>query len=226
MITVEGIKKSYGTVKVIDDLSFKVNSPERLVLLGPSGCGKTTLLRLIAGLEVPDEGHIYIDGQLVSKPGWVKPPHQRGIGYVFQNPALWPHMTVKKNILFGLKNMKKKYAEERLNEVLKITGLLGLEHRYPDEISGGQAKRVALARTLAPKPRHLLMDEPLSNLNTELKQVIIPLIQDIIKQTGGSLIYVTHDLKEANQISDSMIAFEGNGFIRKEFNSDEGNAYA
>ncbi len=226
MITVEGIKKSYGNVKVIDDFSFKVNSPERLVLLGSSGCGKTTLLRLIAGLEVPDEGHIYIDEKLVSKPGWVMPPNQRGIGYVFQNPALWPHMTVRKNILFGLKSMEKKRAEERLNEVLEITGLLGLEHRYPDEISGGQAKRVALARTLAPKPRHLLMDEPLSNLNTELKQAIIPLIQDMIKQTGGSLIYVTHDLEEAKQISSSMIVFEGDGIIRKEFNGNEGNTYA
>ena len=163
MIEVRDLGKSFGNVRALNHLGFNVPDSDAVVILGPSGSGKTTLLRLVAGLEIPDHGEIFIDGELASEPGRVLSPHQRGIGFVFQAPALWPHMTVAKNILFGLNGMPKQEASNRLDELLVQTGLTGLEQRYPSQLSSGQARRVALARTLAPKPRCLLMDEPLTN---------------------------------------------------------------
>jgi len=201
MIAVNQVTKYYGKTKALDSVSFELKHPESVVILGPSGSGKTTLLRLIAGLEIPDEGEIYIDGSLVSKKGWASVPHQREIGFVFQKSALWPHLTVAQNILFGLGNLPRKQRQQRLNKLLKRMHLSELRNRYPDEISGGEARLTAIARSLAPSPKYLLMDEPLINLDPELKQKMLAFIQETSLKNRSSLIYVTHDKEESEKIS-------------------------
>jgi ABC-type Fe3+/spermidine/putrescine transport system ATPase subunit len=208
MIEVRYLSKSFGDVRALDQVSFSVSAGDSLVILGPSGSGKTTLLRLVAGLEIPDQGEIFIDGKLASEPGWVLSPYQRGIGFVFQTPALWPHMTVAKNILFGLNGMPQREASNRLDELLVQTGLAGLERRYPSQLSSGQARRVALARTLAPKPRGLLMDEPLTNVDPDLKGQLLAMIKKNIGQDGTCLLYVTHDADEAREISERVLVLK------------------
>jgi iron(III) transport system ATP-binding protein len=204
MIIVNRLTKFYGKVKALDHVSLELKTPDPLVILGPSGSGKTTLLRLIAGLEIPDEGEVHINGSLASKPGWAILPHQRHIGFVFQSSALWPHMTVTQNIFFGLDGLTKNEAKERLRKLIELTHLKGLEHRYPDELSGGEARRVAIARCLAPEPKYLLMDEPLINLDPELKGKMLTLIEETARRTEAFLIYVTHDTEEAKKISGQM----------------------
>ena len=208
MIVVDRVAKSYGRFKALKEVSFELWEGESAVILGPSGSGKTTLLRLIAGLEIPDGGEIYLNGRLASRRGWALPPHLRGIGFVFQTSALWPHMTVAQNILFGLHRLKREDARARLQELLDQTGLTEVAGCYPDQISGGQARRAALARSLAPRPRYLLMDEPLTNLDAETKQKMLELIK---KTAGGpaiSLVYVTHDAWEAEQIGGKILVLE------------------
>ena len=205
MIVVNHVTKSYGKVRGLEEVSLELNTGETLVILGPSGSGKTTLLRLIAGLEMPDEGEIYIDDSLASRPGWTLVPHKRNIGFVFQVSALWPHMTVAQNILFGLDTLPKNTVRDRVVELLDRTGLTGLQERYPDELSGGEARRVAIARSLAPHPRYLLLDEPLINLDPELKQEMLSLIKETTLQTEASLIYVTHDVNEAWHVSSGRV---------------------
>lgn len=205
MIVVNQVTKSYGDVKAIDRVSLGVSVAAPAVVFGPSGSGKTTLLRLIAGLEIPDGGEIYINGTLVSKAGWALAPHQRGLGFVFQTSALWPHMTVAQNILFGLHGIAKSQARNRLHELMEKTLLSGLERRYPHQISGGEARRVALARALAPQPRYLLMDEPLTNVDAELKGKLLSLIQEAVLHTKACLVYVTHDADEAEQVSERVL---------------------
>ncbi|OGD32654.1 MAG: hypothetical protein A2V45_08095 [Candidatus Aminicenantes bacterium RBG_19FT_COMBO_58_17] len=214
MIEVRELSKSFGDVRVLDHVTFNVPASDSLVILGPSGSGKTTLLRLIAGLEIPDQGEIFINGEPASEPGRVLSPYRRGIGFVFQTPALWPHMTVAKNILFGLNGMLKRDASNRLDELLVQTGLTGLEHRYPSQLSSGQARRVALARTLAPKPRCLLMDEPLTNLDPDLKGQLLAMIKKNVGQERTCLLYVTHDAEEARGISERVLVLQ-NGRLNK-----------
>lgn len=208
MIKMKGVTKYYQTTKAVDHISLEVPNRTSLVILGPSGSGKTTLLRLIAGLEKPDEGEIYINEMLVSSPDRVIPPYERGIGFVFQTPALWPHMTVAQNVRFGLPSG----SDRRVQELLTNTGLVDLANRYPGQISGGEAHRVALARALAPKPKYLLFDEPLTNLDPDLKDEMLILIKDSVTETGASLVYVTHNAGEAEQISDRLIIIK-NGRI-------------
>jgi len=205
MIEVQHVTKRFGTVTVLHDLSVTVPDRGALVVAGPSGCGKTTLLRLIAGLDLPDAGEIQMDGRVVSRPEWGLPPHQRGLGFVFQTAALWPHMTVAQNILFGVPHLRRPEAAERLEEVLTQTSLGGLGRRYPHQLSGGQARRVALARALAPHPRYLLLDEPLTNLQVELKTELLALITQTAASIGAALVYVTHDPAEAAAISDRVL---------------------
>jgi iron(III) transport system ATP-binding protein len=197
-----------GVVKAVYEASFTLGREERLAVLGPSGCGKTTLLRLLAGLEIPDAGEILIQGQVASRPGWVLPPGRRGLGFVFQEPALWPHMTVAAHVLFGLHGMSKDEARRRLAELMELTGLEGLEGRYPDQLSGGQARRVALARTLAPCPRCLLFDEPLTNLDEESKTRMLELIDRAAQLSGAALLYVTHNRGEAEGLGASVMRME------------------
>ena len=208
MIKMKGVTKYYQTTKAVDRISLEIPNRTSFVILGPSGSGKTTLLRLIAGLEKPDEGEIYINEMLVSCPDLVIPPYKRGIGFVFQTPALWPHMTVAQNVRFGLPSG----SDESVRELLTNTRLVDLANRYPSQISGGEAHRVALARALAPKPKYLLFDEPLTNLDPDLKDEMLILIKESVTETGASLVYVTHDAGEAEHISDHLIMIK-NGRI-------------
>ena len=205
MVQLTDVSKWYqmGEVLVtaLDRVTLDISNGEFIVVLGPSGSGKTTLLRLIAGLEMPDAGTIKINGDLMSGEGILVAPHERGVGFVFQSPALWPHMTVAQNILFGLKGHPKHESRGRLDEMLKRTELHGLESRYPSQLSGGQARRVALARTLAPKPKILLMDEPLTNVDPALKASLLKLMIEMVLQESITMIYVTHDMEEAAQIA-------------------------
>jgi iron(III) transport system ATP-binding protein len=208
MILVEQITKKYESLKVVDRFSFEVAHRSSIAITGPSGCGKTTILRLIAGLEMLDEGKIYINGNLVSRPGWSLSPSKREIGFVFQSPALWPHMTVAQNILFGLQGLPGEKARLRLEDLLARTSLTGLANRYPHQISGGEARRVALARALAPKPRCLLLDEPLTNLDPELKEEMLALIKESLRESEACSIYVTHDASEAAYISEHVLTLK------------------
>jgi iron(III) transport system ATP-binding protein len=214
MILVERITKIHGSLKVLDQFSLEVPPRSPIAITGPSGSGKTTILRLIAGLEMLDEGKIYINGNLVSRPGWTLSPSKRNIGFVFQSPALWPHMTVAQNILFGLQSLPKEKAQLRLEDLLARTSLTGLVDRYPHQISGGEARRVALARALAPKPRCLLLDEPLANLDPELKVEMLALIKENLHESEACSIYVTHDASEAAYISERVLVIKKRELVK------------
>lgn len=201
MIEVRNVAKSHGAVRVLEGVSLDVRPGRPLALVGPSGSGKTTLLRLVAGLETPDFGEILIGGAAVSKPGWALPPFQRGVGFMFQTPALWPHLTVAQNILFGLGGMTRPNARQVLATLLEQLDLKHLAARHPGQLSGGEARRVALARTLAPRPRILLFDEPLTNLDGELKARVLAVIQAAIQETRPAVIFVTHDAAEAARVA-------------------------
>jgi ABC-type sulfate/molybdate transport systems ATPase subunit len=200
MIGVERISKRYGATQALAPTSFEVAAGDALVLLGPSGSGKTTLLRLIAGLELPDEGRILLDGKPASDAARALPAHKRGIGFVFQNVALWPHLTAAQNITFALGSVKREDREARLAGVVEQMGLKGLERRYPGQLSGGEAKRVALARALAGNPRRLLLDEPLAHLDQAARSAMLSLLQGIIACRSTTVLYVTHDDAEARQV--------------------------
>lgn len=194
-------KKFGGTFVAVDDLTITIEDGDFITLLGPSGCGKTTTLRQIAGLETPTSGEILIDGQIVfsSLRQIDMSPAKRGVGFLFQNYALWPHMTVYQNIAFGLENEKwsKERIRERVDELLALLRITEFETRYPAELSGGQQQRVAIARTLATNPKVLLMDEPLSNLDAKLRMEMRTELKRLHRETGATFIYVTHDQLEA-----------------------------
>ena len=204
-ISVRGLTKRFGANVVVSRASFDIEEGELFTLLGPSGCGKTTLLRLIAGFYAPDEGEIQFDGRVVN----AVPPHERGIGMVFQNYALWPHMTVFDNVAYGLKLRKvaKDEISARARAVLEKVKLGGLEARYPGQISGGQQQRVALARALVLNPKILLLDEPLSNLDAKIRIQVRAEIRKLQKELGITTVYVTHDQEEALTLSDRIAVF-------------------
>lgn len=201
MIVLKQVTKYHGQAKILADVSFAPSPDEPIVVLGPSGSGKTTLLRLIAGLDLPDSGAIYMGGRMVSRPGWGVPPFKRSIGFVFQSSALWPHMTVAQNILFGVNGTASGDGRARLLGLLEDMQLSRLGGRYPDELSGGEARRVAIARCLAPRPKYLLMDEPLTNLDPDLKESVLSAILEAAYRTEALLVYVTHDTDEARRVS-------------------------
>jgi iron(III) transport system ATP-binding protein len=206
-ISLDNVVKAFAGRTAVDTLSLGIERGERMVLWGPSGCGKTTVLRLIAGLEVPDQGAIQIDGRTVAQTGRIiVPPEQRGIGMVFQDLALWPHMTVRENLLFGLRSRKLSMAdsEGRIKDLLKRVNLEPREDAKPHELSGGEQQRVALARALVLQPSILLMDEPLSSLDEDLKQQIIKDVLKLQNDVAFTLIYVTHDRSEAEAIASRM----------------------
>ncbi|MEG3438934.1 ABC transporter ATP-binding protein [Pannus brasiliensis CCIBt3594] len=197
-----------STYPAVDSVSFTLDEGEILGFLGPSGCGKTTLLRMIAGFEKPSSGSIELAGRVVADGKSFIPPEKRDTGMVFQDYALFPHLTIAENIAFGLKNKRERLSkveiQKRVGEILHLVGLDGLEKRYPHQLSGGQQQRVALARALAPKPSLILLDEPLSNLDVQVRQRLRHEIRQILKATGISAIFVTHDREEAMAICDRI----------------------
>ena len=209
ILHLEGVTKQFSSNQrpAVADLSLTLKQGEILGLLGPSGCGKTTLLRIVAGFEQPTSGTVELTGQLVAGGGCWLPPEKRNTGMVFQDYALFPHLNVFDNVAFGLKQQSdrnRKQIKQRISEVLALVGLTGLEKRYPHELSGGQQQRVALARALAPKPSLILLDEPLSNLDVQVRLRLRQEVRSILKQTGISAIFVTHDQEEALAISDQI----------------------
>lgn len=188
----------------VDGLSFRVAQGEILALLGPSGCGKTTTLRIIAGLEIPDSGTVTLRGGLVAGPGRAVPPEERGIGVVFQDYALFPHLTVADNVAFGIRELGRAGRRERVAEILDLVGLPGFGQRYPHELSGGQQQRVAVARALAPAPALMLLDEPFSNLDADLRAQMRDEVERILRTTGTTAVFVTHDQEEAFTLADRV----------------------
>jgi len=201
-VRIENVVKRFGEVTALRGVSLEIKHGELFTLLGPSGCGKTTLLRIISGLEYPDEGKVYFDDQDVTN----LKTYERGAVLVFQNYALWPHMTVFENIAYGLKIRKipKEEIKRRVKEVLELVRLSGYEDRYPTQLSGGQQQRVALARALAVNPKILLLDEPLSNLDAKLRVEMRSEIKRIQRELDITVIYVTHDQEEAMALSDRI----------------------
>ncbi|KAB1196097.1 MULTISPECIES: ABC transporter ATP-binding protein [Haloferax] len=204
VLELDGVSKAYGAETVIDDLSISVEDGEILTLLGPSGCGKTTTLRLIAGLDHPDGGEVRLNGSVVSSSEAFVAPEERGVGVVFQEFALFPHLTAAENIAFGLKELDDAERDARVRELLDLVGLETQGASYPDELSGGQQQRVALARSLAPEPSILLLDEPFSNLDVDLRVKMREEVRRILKEAGVTAISVTHDQEEAMSISDRV----------------------
>lgn len=217
-VTFENIGKSFGDVRVISNFNLEVKDGDFVSFLGPSGCGKTTCLRMVAGLETSTEGKISIGNGLVSdcdKNIFVNPEHRK-VGMVFQSYAVWPHMNVFDNIAYPLKVEKtsKSEIQKRVMEILEIVELNGLEKRMPNELSGGQQQRVALARGLVAKPKVLLLDEPLSNLDAKLREKMRVDIRKIQKDFGITCIYVTHDQIEAFTMSDKIVIMNGGDIVQ------------
>jgi len=204
LLEVKDIVVSYGRKAVLHDVSLHVNRGSFSCLLGPSGCGKTTVLRAIAGFEPLDRGEVRLREDVVSSSGLTTPPERRKVGMVFQENALFPHLTVEGNIAFGIKRKREPRWRETVNEMLDIVGLRGLGDRYVHELSGGQQQRVALARALAPAPEVILLDEPFSSLDVDLRVWLGAEVKDILEQRGVTTILVTHDQSEAFALSDHI----------------------
>ena len=219
IIRIEGIAKSYGSHQVHKDLSLSIEKGECFTLLGPSGCGKTVLLRLIAGFETPDAGRISIDNTVVSDPaaGIYIPPDSRGLGVVFQDYAVWPHMSVFENVAYPLKIAKRPKDEirSRVMESIEMVGMTGLDRRLPSELSGGQQQRVALARALVANSSLMLLDEPLTNLDANLREEMRFEIKELQRKLNITVLYVTHDQEVALAISDRLAIMDDQGRIRQ-----------
>lgn len=214
LLELKHVSQSYNSRTVLRNLSFALDAGEIGCLLGPSGCGKTTVLRAIAGFEPITNGEIILNGQQVSSPGFTMPAEKRRIGMVFQDYALFPHLNVAANVGFGLHGQPRTQRNKRVDELLHTVGLEGNELAYPHELSGGQQQRVALARALAPCPNLLLMDEPFSNLDVDLRERLSLEVRDILKQQGTTAIVVTHDQHEAFAMGD-VIGVMQNGEIQQ-----------
>ena len=204
LLSIEGLKCAYQSQTVLDGVALSMEQGEIACLLGPSGCGKTTVLRAIAGFISPQAGLVRLGDQVISSAEQVVPPEKRGMGMVFQDYALFPHLSIADNIAFGLNGLARAEKRRRVQEVLDLVELPDLSARYPHELSGGQQQRVALARALAPDPRLLLMDEPFSNLDTDLRRQLSQEVRDILKRRGIAAIMVTHGQQEAFTISDKI----------------------
>ncbi|MCC2635044.1 ABC transporter ATP-binding protein [Ramlibacter sp.] len=215
-LELKGLTKRYGSAAVVKDVSLSVEKGQLVCLLGPSGCGKTTTLRLIAGFVEPDEGEISVGGRRVSSPGASEAPERRNMSMIFQSYALWPHMTVYDNVAYGLKlrGLAKADLQQRADTILAATKLSQLAQRYPGELSGGQQQRVSLARALVVEPETLLLDEPLSNLDANLREEMRFEIRRLHDKFRYTTVYVTHDQSEAMTAAD-MIVVMNQGVIEQ-----------
>lgn len=214
LLQVDNISAGYDDKNVVENLSFSVKQGEIVSLLGASGCGKTTVLRAVAGFEPVRAGQIKIGGDTVSSTEQLVVPEQRAIGMVFQDYALFPHLNIADNIGFGLRKLSRSDRAYQVKHLLSAVGLPGLGERYPHELSGGQQQRVALARALAPAPKLLLMDEPFSNLDVELRERLSLEVRDILRAQGISSIMVTHDQHEAFAVSDKIGVMQAGGIVQ------------
>src|SRR5574342_549742 len=206
-VTIKGLTKKYGDVAALEGLDLEVKPGELVSLLGPSGCGKTTTLRLVAGFLTPEDGEIWIGDRCLSSRAMVVPPERRRMAMIFQSYALWPHMTVAQNVAYGLRfkrGIARSERDRRVREILKVVQLELFEFRYPGQLSGGQQQRVALARALVVEPEILLLDEPLSNLDANLREEMRFEIRRLHEAFGITTLYVTHDQAEAMVISDRI----------------------
>ncbi|MGH7103096.1 MAG: ABC transporter ATP-binding protein [Acetobacteraceae bacterium] len=209
LIAIERVSKWFGPLKVLKDVSIEISGREFVTFLGPSGCGKTTTLRLLAGFLTPDSGEIRVGSAVLSSPAGVVAPELRRMGMVFQNYAVWPHMSVFGNVAFGLelRRLTRHEIHERIARILAAVGLEGLEDKQPGQLSGGQQQRVALARSLIVEPDILLLDEPLSNLDAKLRERMRAELKALQRRTGITFVYVTHDQVEAMALSDRIAVF-------------------
>ena len=206
IIELENVTKTYpgGQMTALHGVSLKVNDGEVLAVLGPSGSGKTTILRLVAGFEVPDQGRVFLKGKEVSNSSYCKAPEERGVGMVFQDYGLFPHLTVSKNVAFGLYRYTSTEKKQKVAEILNLVGLTDFANRYPHELSGGQQQRVALARALAPNPIVVLLDEPFSNLDPDMRSRMREEVHQILKKVRTTAVLVTHDHEEAFSMADNI----------------------
>ena len=221
-VTIKNLTKSFGSSQVLKEFNEEFHDREFVTLLGPSGCGKTTMLRMIAGFEIPTTGEIWIDDKLVSGGKTFLPPEKRDIGMVFQSYAVWPHMNVFDNVAYPLqiKHVKKEEIRTRVEKILETVHLSRYADRLPNQLSGGQQQRIALARALVAEPNLLLLDEPLSNLDAKLRESMRFEIKDITKSLGISVVYVTHDQTEAMAMSDRIFLIN-NGIVQQSGTPDE-----
>jgi ABC-type Fe3+/spermidine/putrescine transport system ATPase subunit len=215
-LSIRRISKRFGSHKALDDVSLEIAVGEALVIVGPSGCGKTTLLRLIAGLDVPDSGDIWLSGrQVASRQRSLVPPHQRGIGFVFQDLALWPHLTVQQSLGFVLESLGAPRMERAAKSLEALTRVRveRLAARYPHELSGGEQQRVALARALVGQPRVLLLDEPLSSLDPELRSTLRGELVHLQRTLNITTVYVTHDREDVAVLADRTAELHGGRIV-------------
>ena len=213
-LEVNEISVAYGDTRIVKDVSFVLAAGTIGCLLGPSGCGKTTLLRAIAGFEPVSQGEVRLHGRLVSEPSYTVPPERRRIGMVFQDFALFPHLSVANNVGFGLRGQPKAVRRERIDELLELVGLRDAARQFPHELSGGMQQRVALARAMAPRPEILLLDEPFSSMDAELREQLAREVRDVLKREGVTAILVTHDQLEAFAMAD-IIGVLGHGQVHQ-----------
>jgi len=200
----EAVSKQFEAVRVLDHIDLTIAEGEVVCLLGPSGCGKSTLLRLAAGIEAPTGGRITLDGREIAGPDRFVPPEERGIGLVFQDYALFPHLTARENVMFGLSDIRQAEKQRIADAALERVGLGGLRDAYPGVLSGGEQQRVALARAIVPRPRVLLMDEPFSNLDRRMRDAVREDTVGLLRETGATALIVTHDPEEAMRIGDRI----------------------
>jgi iron(III) transport system ATP-binding protein len=213
-LEVHGVSVAYGDTTIVRDVTFVLETGAIGCLLGPSGCGKTTLLRAIAGFEPISRGQVLLRGQQVSRPGMTVPPEQRHIGMVFQDFALFPHLSVAKNVGFGLRGQSARQRRIRVDELLELVGMRPAARQFPHELSGGMQQRVALARAMAPRPEILLLDEPFSSMDAELREQLAREVRDVLKREGVTAVLVTHDQLEAFAMAD-IIGVLGHGEVRQ-----------